>query len=204
MCHPEYPDERQTPAPLPSLFLFSPQLWSLFKKPALSLPESLHSAAWKLLSHAIKKLSCISLWKVVQQRDACGNWRRQKRDAKLNFGGDWHPWAAAWESCLTQTTGPAASKGQGRLLSCQLSNPITSLWPGSFAFHYEVLGMKRDTVLIKGRPVWITWSVATDRPGANHTQESPEAHELQVEVLQSQAVGIVCLDKQADSVLFCK
>lgn len=38
---------------------FSLELWSLFEKPAFSLPKPIPLAAWKSLFHAIKKMSHI-------------------------------------------------------------------------------------------------------------------------------------------------
>lgn len=59
MCHPEYPDERQTPAPIPSLPPFLFLALESVTKPAFS-PKSLHLASWKSLFRAIKKMLCIS------------------------------------------------------------------------------------------------------------------------------------------------
>ena len=159
------------PAPLLASFSLRSSGVCLRSQPSPSLSPS----TWQPGSYSPMQLkSCLALAhgrSCSKETHAVTDIARRETQSWISRG-DWHPWAAAWEACLTQTTGSAASKGQGRLLSHQLSNPITSLWPGSFAFHYEVLGMKRDTVLIKGRPGWITWSVAIDRTRANHNQGS--------------------------------
>lgn len=119
MCHPEYPDERQTPAPLPFLPPFLFLALEFVKKPAFS-PKSLHLAAWKLLFRAIKKMLCISSRRNVTPCAAKRHMHQLtwlgERDS-LTSGQDLQPCAAAWEACLAQTTGSAVCKGQWRLLS---------------------------------------------------------------------------------------
>lgn len=137
MCHGEYPNERQTPAPL-----LYPLRFFISARESPQIP--LHLAFWSL--HWLQLTECLYsrlhvAFTPCAAGEAHGTHRQNEEEAILNFRARLTLLSQVlWENCLTRKTNPLAFRGRELTLQQVIAS---SLFPNNWSVLTSLLLKKK-------------------------------------------------------------